>query len=347
MALCLVTGGAGFIGSHLVEGLVKRGDAVRVLDNFSTGALSNLDHVRRDVELVLGDLGDHELLSRACDGVELLFHLAFPPWSTDAPPDLLAAKWAYATETLQVLIAARAAGVGRVVYASCGAVYGNPERGVIDEDSCVLPESSYGFAKLAGEMQCMGFNSLHGLETVRLRYSNTFGPRQSTSSPVAHALTQVVKAMCAGQAPRLDEFAEEQHDFIYVDDVVHATLLAAEAPRVSGQVFNIARGRSTTMLAVVDAVNELLGTHLIPTVPKAGLNETAARAVDITRAERVLGFCPSIDLRQGLLRLIEHYAEAEGRALPETVARERRGPHHPELRSEQPSSEIKTGDVGV
>jgi UDP-glucose 4-epimerase len=348
MATCLVTGGAGFIGSHLVEALMARGDRVRVLDDFRSGTLSNLEAVRGDIDLMLGNVSDGELLQRAVRDVDLLFHLASPAWTPCEPTDVLDAKWASASETLQVLLAARAARVQRVIYASSCRLYGPSEAASVKEDDWIHPESTYGFAKLAGEMQCMGFCSLYGLETVRLRYSNTFGPRQCPSSAYARALPTIVKAMLAGEPPVLDESPLEYHDFIHVDDVVHATLLAADVPRAAGEVYNIARGRSVTLLEVVETVNELLGTALEPIDKQPNSCQATARIVDIRRAERELGFCPSIDLRQGLSRLIEYYADQSGFPLPGRVtrSRERRGPHFSGSRRTQPAGEPKPTESG-
>jgi len=327
MAVCLVTGGAGFIGSHLVEALAARGDKVRVLDNFSTGVLHNLDAVRCDVELILGELANDELLARAVEGVEVLFHLATPPWSS-YDPDAIDAKWARGADTLQVLLAAKKARVQRVVYASSCRIYGHSETSRVREDDWVLPDSPYGFAKLTGEMQCMGFTSLYGLETVRLRYSEVFGPRQCPTSPYAASIPVIVKAMLAGEAPVLDTSPVAYHDFVYVDDAVHAAVLAAQAPRVAGEVYNVGRGRSVSLFEVVDTVNELLGANIQPICKQPGVYDAAPRVVDVSRAERDLGFCPSIDLRQGLQRLSDHYAEQSGFSLRgANGATQQRGPH--------------------
>jgi UDP-glucose 4-epimerase len=330
MAVCLVTGGAGFIGSHLVEALTARGDKVRVLDNFSTGNLHNLDAVRCDAELILGELGNEELLERAASGVEVLFHFATPPWSS-FDPETIDAKWARGADTLQVLLAAIKARVKRVVYASSCRIYGHSETARVAEDDWVLPDSPYGFAKLTGEMQCMGFTSLYGLETVRLRYSEVFGPRQCPTSPYAASIPVIVKAMLAGEAPVLDTSPVEYHDFAYVDDAVHAAVLAAQAPRVAGEVFNVGRGRSVSLFEVVDMVNDLLGTRIQPICKQPGVYDAAPRVVDVSRAERDLGFCPSIDLRQGLQRLIDHYAELSGFSLAGRNGAAERGPHFSRL----------------
>jgi len=329
MATCLVTGGAGFIGSHLVEALVARGDKVRVLDNFSTGLLTNLEKVISDIQFVFGDLGNSDLLLQAMSGVELLVHLATPPGENHDPPEDLHAKWAVASDTLQVLNAARTARVRRVVYASSCNVYGHTNAPSWKEADAVVPDSSQGFAKLMGETLCLGFTSLYGLETVRLRYSNAFGPRQCLVSPHARELILMVKSMLVGHPVVLPSNAAMKQDFIHVDDVVHATLLATTAPRVSGQVYNIARGRSVSLVEIMAMVNRMIGTRIDPVGKGRIAVEPCTSTVAITQAETDFGFCPSVDLRQGLLSLIEHYAVQGGVPLAEkaTMARRSRGPH--------------------
>lgn len=303
MALCLVAGGAGFIGSRLVEALLSRGDKVRVLDNFSTGRLTNLDNVRHDAEIVFGDLNNRDLLQQVVQGVDVFFQMAAPaPDLADAPE--LAAKWAHPSETLHALMAAFRAKVRRLIYASSCSVY---SRSPMKEDGWVVPETSYGMAKLAGELQCIGFTSLYGLETVRLRYADTYGVRQCSTSPYARVFSTIVQSMIADLTPTLDETLWEPKDYIALDDVVAATILAADAPRVSGQVYNIARGRPVSVPEIVATVNLIRGTQIQPARPKSSASQLPPKCVDISRAERELGFCPSLPLRQGLLGLIEFY----------------------------------------
>lgn len=311
MANCLVTGGAGFIGSHTVEALLGRGHSVRVLDNFSTGALANLSKVRHEIEVLFGDLQDESIVQRAVQGIDLVFHLAVAPFGAFEAPEGPPPQALHAPETLHVLNAACKAKVKRVIYASSAKVYGNAPGPIIKETDRVLPHGAYALAKLAGEVHCVRFTYLYGLETVRLRYSNTFGPRQCPSSPYAQNLITIVKAMVANQPPVLENPASRYRDFIYIDDVVHATMLAAEASRVSGQVYNIGRGRPVNQLQIVALINEILGTQIWPIGQDQGAG-TWTKALDISRAESELGFCPSIDLRQGLQYLLEYYAKQGG-----------------------------------
>src|SRR6266568_4566770 len=217
MAICLVAGGAGFIGSHLVEALAARGHTVRVLDNFSSGVLDNLAKVRHDVEIIFGDLDDEALLRQALEGVDLVFQMTKPADGGDELPNA-AAKWSFPSENLRVLTAARQANVRRLIFASSCSVYEPSHAGRLAENSWLLPDTAAGFAKLSGELQCIGFTALYGLETVRLRYAHVFGPRQCPTSADAQAVPVIVKSMLAGQAPMLQDDGSASQDLIHVDD---------------------------------------------------------------------------------------------------------------------------------
>jgi UDP-glucose 4-epimerase len=329
MAVFLVTGGAGFIGSHLVDALVARGDTVRVFDDFSTGRLANLAQVRDRIEIISADCCSQTAISSAARGVEYILHFAT---SAGGPPDdrdQVAGGWTHSTDTLNVLLAAREAGVRRVIYASSGTVYAYPNALQLKESDPILPLSPAAFTKLTGEHQCIAFASLFGLETVRLRFFNVFGPRQCPSSPHAAAIPVILKAMLTGQSPVLLDNVYEYHDFLYIDDAVHATLLAADVGRSSGKVYNIARGRPVNLLGLVAAVNEILNTQIEPVCPQPGSFDYRAQTVSIAKAEAELGFCPRLDLKQGLSALIDYYAKHTEQVrgdLPNDPATE--GPHY-------------------
>src|SRR5262245_57077477 len=300
MATYLVTGGAGFIGSHLVEALVGRGELVRVLDNFSTGDRRNLDAVLDEIELVEGDVTDPETVRRATRGAELVFHqaaLASVPRSVANP---LATHRACVDGTLHVLIAARDAGARRVVYAASSSAYGNSRRLPKGEDDPTAPLSPYAVAKLAGEQYCAAFSEVYRLETVRLRYFNVFGPRQSPDSPYAAVIPLFIQAMTAGRRPVIHGDGTQSRDFTFVADVVGANLRAAQAPGVCGRVYNVACGRRTSLLELLGHLNDLMGTRLAPehAAPRPG--DVRHSLADIRRARAEPGYEPTWDVDSGL-----------------------------------------------
>jgi UDP-glucose 4-epimerase len=318
MAECLVTGGAGFIGSHLVEALVERGHAVRVLDNFSTGSAENLAGVRGRIELIEADLTDLDAVRAAARDVELVFHqgaLASVPRSVADP---LATHQACATGTLHVLMAAREARVRRVVYAASSSAYGASERLPKSETDPTLPLSPYAVAKLAGEQYCASFSTVYGLETVRLRYFNVYGPRQPPDSPYAAVIPLFLRAMLAGKSPILHGDGLQSRDFTFVEDTVQANLLAAAAPKVSGNVYNIACGRRTSLLDLVARINGLLGTVIKPVHDAPRPGDVRHSQADIARARNDLGFSPRFDVDQGLRRCLVYYSAERGPAPAKT-----------------------------
>jgi UDP-glucose 4-epimerase len=308
--LCLVTGGAGFIGSHLVEGLAAAGRPVRVLDDFSTGLRDNLAGVRPASEVLDGDVADPAAAARAMEGVGVVFHLAAlasVQRSVEAPADT---HRACATGTLNVLDAARRAGVRRVVYAASSSAYGVPQHDVQTEADPVRPLSPYAAAKLAGELYAESFAATYGLETVRLRFFNIFGPRQRADSPYSGVIALFTAALTAGKAPTVFGDGLQSRDFTYVTDVVQALTRAAAAPGVSGQVYNVGTGRSVNLVELVDALNRLLGTHVIPqhAPPRAG--DVRHSRADISRAREDLGYEPAVPFEQGLAETLRWYSSS-------------------------------------
>jgi UDP-glucose 4-epimerase len=309
MSVSLVTGGAGFIGSHLVEALLRRGRAVRVLDDFSTGSAANLAHLRDRLQVIEGDITDPETVRGAMCGVEVVFHEAALASVPRSVADPLATHRACVDGTLNVLLAARDAGVRRVVYAASSSAYGNSARLPKAEADPTAPLSPYAVAKLAGEHYCAAFTEVYGLETVRLRYFNVFGPRQSPDSPYAAVIPLFIEALTAGRSPVIHGDGQQSRDFTYIDDVVQANLLAAEVPGVGGRVYNVACGRRTTLLELVAHINRLLGTSIAPThtPPRAG--DVRHSQADITLARNELGYRPTTDMAAGLRRCLEWWRQ--------------------------------------
>jgi UDP-glucose 4-epimerase len=307
MARCLVTGGAGFIGSHLVDALVLHGHEVRVLDNLCTGRRENLAWVGDQVEFIRGDVTDPAAVRAAIQGVEVVYHQAALASVPRSVADPLATHHACATGTLNVLVAARDAGVRRLVYAASSSAYGNSPEMPRREVQPACPRSPYAIAKVVGEQYCEVFSQLYGLETVRLRYFNVFGPRQAPGSPYSAVIPRFAEALLTGRSPVIYGDGLQSRDFTYVEDVVQANLLAAEAPRVAGQVYNVACGRRTTLRQLVTFLNDLLGTEIPPAYEDARAGDVRHSEADISRAQTDLGYCPRWDLKQGLGRCVEYY----------------------------------------
>jgi UDP-glucose 4-epimerase len=305
MAWCLVTGGAGFIGSHLVEALVGAGRRVRVLDDGSTGRLANLAAVRERIELIEGSVTDPSAVGPAMEGVEHVFHLAALPSVQRSVEDPLATHEVCATGTLRVLEVARRTGVRRVVYAASSSAYGDTPGAVRTEDDPVAPLSPYASAKLAGEHYCRCFTQVYGLETVRLRFFNIFGPRQRADSPYSGVIALFIAAMLRGRVPTVYGSGEQSRDFTYVANAVAALLRAAEAPGAAGKVYNVGSGGRTSVLELVARLNELLGTRIEPTHGPARAGDVLHSQADVSRARAELGYEPAVSLAEGLRRTIE------------------------------------------
>jgi len=307
MAKVLVTGGAGFIGSHIAEALVNRGHHVRVLDNLSTGHLSNMADFRDRIEFIHGDLLDMPTVVRAVEGVQYVFHqaaLASVPRSVERPLDTHAAC---VTGTLNLLDAARRAGVQRLVYAASSSAYGDQPFSSKREGDLPAPISPYGAAKLAGEYYCQAFTATYGFQTVCLRYFNVFGPRQDPNSPYSAVIPLFITAMLSGRQPVIYGDGRQSRDFTYVANVVEANLLASEASGVAGRVFNIANGRSTDLLTLLDVLNRLLGMNVQPQHAPPRPGDVRESMADITLARKMLGYEPKVGFEEGLRLSIDYY----------------------------------------
>jgi UDP-glucose 4-epimerase len=307
MRTFLVTGGAGFIGSHLVEALVRRGDRVRVLDNLSTGFLANLEGVRDQIEFLQGDLVDGPTVARVVEGVDTIFHeaaLASVPRSVDRPLETHAAC---VTGTLTLLDAARRAGVRRVVYAGSSSAYGDQPGQSKRETDLPAPISPYGAAKLASEYYLGAFWTTYGLQTVTLRYFNVFGPRQDPASPYSAVIPLFITALLEGRQPVIFGDGRQSRDFTFVANVVHANLLAADAADAPGRVFNAANGRSISLLELLAAMNDLLGTKIVPRHEPPRPGDIRESTADITLARSLLRYDPPVDFHEGLRQSVDYY----------------------------------------
>ncbi len=313
----LVTGGAGFIGSHLAARLLADGHDVRVLDNFATGRRSNVAAIGADVELVEGDIQSYERAYKAVRGCEIVFHQAALPSVPRSIQDPLTSNATNVIGTLNVLLAARDEGVRRVVMASSSSVYGANPALPKREDMPALPISPYATAKLASEGYARSFGIAYGLETVALRYFNVFGARQDPTSQYAAVIPNFIAAMLDNRPVTIFGDGEQSRDFTHVDNVVQANLLAMDAPDVSGRVFNVACGSKVSLNELVDELRELTGSdaETIYALPRPG--DVLHSLADLTRARAGLGYEPEVDLRTGLTRTIAHYRELrESAALP-------------------------------
>ena len=307
--LSLVTGGAGFIGSHLVEELVRRKCPVRVLDDFSTGLRSNIAQFP-NVEIIDGTLTDPAAVARAVQGAGVVYHLgalASVARSVETPAVTHAAC---ATGTLNLLDAARKCGVRRVVYAASSSAYGGHSSvGGQTEDLPVVAKSPYAAAKLAGELYMQAFAHTYGLETVRLRFFNIFGPRQRSDSPYSGVIALFTAAMAAGRAPAIHGDGLQARDFTFVANAVQALTRAADAPDASGNVYNVGTGRSVTLLELVAALNRVLGTNLAPTFAPTRAGDVKFSKADIRRTRADLGYDPVVTFENGLRETVEwHFA---------------------------------------
>lgn len=307
MAFYLVTGGAGFIGSNLVHALLERGEQVRVLDDFSTGRRVNLADVLPQIEVIEGDLADPDVCRRAVENVDYVLHQGAVPSVSRSVQNPLRSHHANATATLNMLVAARDAGVKRFVYASSSSVYGDSPTLPKQEDMTPRPKSPYAVAKLAAESYCRIFYDLYGLETVSLRYFNVFGPRQDPTSAYSAVIPLFIKAMLAGESPTVHGDGTQSRDFTFIANNVQANLLATQAPDVGGQVFNIACGQRYSLLDLIERLNQALGTSIEPAFGPQRAGDVKHSLADIAKAQDLLGYNVDVDFEEGLARTIDWY----------------------------------------
>jgi len=308
----LVTGGAGFIGSHLVTRLVEQGEPVRVLDNFANSRPENLAHVTGEFELIEGDLRNRNDVARAVERVELIFHegaLGSVPRSITDPHTSFDAN---VMGTLNVLNAARDAGCRRVVYASSSSVYGNTPVLPKQEDMPPKPLSPYAVSKLSAEQLCGVFYHTYGLETVALRYFNVFGPRQNPESQYAAVMPKFLRAYTSGEQPTIFGDGEQSRSFTYIDNVVDGNLLAGSAPGAAGRVMNLASDKNYSVNYIARKMAELLHVAFNPTYAPPRQGDVKDSLADITIAREVLGWEPAVSLEEGLARTVSAFVEQHG-----------------------------------
>ena len=304
--IAVVTGGAGFIGSHIAGALASSGARVRVLDDLSTGHRENLDEIGGDIDFVQGSVADEQLLSKALENVELIFHeAAIPsvPRSVEAPRNTHIAS---VDGTFSLLLAAKEAGVRRVVYAASSSAYGDQPTLPKVEQMAPDPLSPYAVAKLVGEYYCRVFTRVYGLETVSLRYFNVFGPRQDPGSQYSGVVSRFISALLSDERPVIFGDGEQSRDFTYIENVVAANLSAASAPKASGNVINVANGERITLNELLNELKQLTGrTDVTAEYRDSRVGDVRHSLADITMARELLGYESKVGLREGLKRTLD------------------------------------------
>lgn len=314
MANVLVTGGAGFIGSHLSDALVDRGHRVRVMDNFSSGKRENLSAVADRIELFEGDLRDPDHCRRACDDIEFIFHEAAVPSVPKSVEDPQTSHDANVNGTFNLFSAAVACKVKRVIYAASSSAYGDTEVSPKHEGLRPDPLSPYAAQKLLGELYARAFHECYGLQTISLRYFNVFGPRQDQASQYAAAIPAFVTAIMQGTPPTVYGDGEQTRDFTHIDSVVHGNMLAMEVAKTAGEVVNVACGERISVNEIIAAINRVLGTNVKTNhvAPRAG--DVRHSCADIRLAKELLGFAPVVGFDEGLRGAIDYYRSQAGGA---------------------------------
>jgi nucleoside-diphosphate-sugar epimerase len=309
MAHYLVTGGAGFIGSHLAEELVRRGDQVRVVDSLVTGRRSNLDHLQ-GIDFLEGDLADPAVAAAAVQGCEYVLHQAAIPSVPRSVQDPVTSHRANVDGTLNTIVAARDAGVKRVVFAASSSAYGNTSILPKHEEMPPDPLSPYALQKVIGEQYLRLFTRLYGLETVSIRYFNVFGPRQDPSSPYSGVISVFASALIEGRRPTIFGDGEQTRDFTYIANVVDGVLRACHAPAASGQIINVATGGRISLNTLFDAMRRLIGVDVEPIYADPRVGDVLDSQADITRARELLGYAPTVSFEDGLRATVEWYRTA-------------------------------------
>lgn len=304
MSTYLVTGGAGFIGSHLSEELVRRGHRVRVADSLITGKKQNLAHIP-GVEFLEGDLADMSVAERAVQGADFVLHQAAIPSVPRSVKDPITSNRANIDASINVLVAARDAGVKRLVYAGSSSAYGDTPTLPKREDMPTSPLSPYALQKLVAEQYCQMFTRLYGFETVTIRYFNVFGPRQDPGSPYSGVISLFSTALLEGRRPTIYGDGGQTRDFTYIANVVDGVLRACEAPGAAGEVINVATGGRISLNDLLASMNRTLGTNIEAVYEKPRAGDVRDSQADITKAQRLLGYVPIVPLEEGIAKTLE------------------------------------------
>ncbi len=310
MKRILVSGGAGFIGSHLVEALLERGHKVRVLDNFSTGKRNNLRGVRNDIEILAGDCADLKTAAKAMKGIEVVYHEAAVPSVALSVAEPFASHHANATATMAMLVAARDQGVERFMYAGSSSVYGDRKEKYKVETLPARPLSPYGAAKFAGETYVRIFAELYGMQTLTLRYFNVFGPRQDPSSAYSGVISRFSKALLKRETPVIFGDGKQSRDFTFIANVVHANLLAMDAPGLKGQTVNVATSKAHTLNELLETLARFVGRKVEAKYEPVRAGDVRHSLADTTAARKLLKYRPQVDFESGLARTFEWYSTA-------------------------------------
>ncbi len=309
MAHYLVTGGCGFVGSHLVEALVQKGERVRVFDNCSTGKAENIAHLKDQIEFIDGDLRELDAIQQAVADVDYVFHQGARPSVARSVADPILSNNININGTLNILVAARDAGVKRVVYAASSSAYGNIPTLPRSETLSPQPASPYAITKYVGECYCRVFTQVFGLETVALRYFNIFGPRQNPTSQYSAVIPKFIHAYLHDNSPVIEGDGEQSRDFTYIANAVHANLLACHAEGAVGEVFNIGCGQQTSINRLASLIGEMMETDTKPVYIDPRPGDVRHSCADIRKAQQLLGYEPKIELKTGLRRTIDWFLQ--------------------------------------
>jgi len=312
MSLSLITGGAGFIGSNMVRFLLEKGEKVRVLDNFETGKHENLDEVKNDIEVIEGDIRDQEVVAKAVDGAEIVYHLAALGSVPRSIKDPKTTHDVNVNGTFNMIEAGRSAGVRRMVFASSSSVYGQSPVLPQHEGLPIAPIRPYGATKAIAEIYFRAFYETYKFESICLRYYNVFGPRQDPNSQYAAAIPLFVSALLKDEAPGIFDDGEQSRGFTYIDNVLNANWLAANAKEACGEALNISTKNAVTVNTVVNTIKELLGKDIAPKYLPPRFGDIKHSLADVSRAKEVIGYEPTIGFDEGIRKAIDWYKENLG-----------------------------------